>query len=214
MTYDRAVLISDSHRMLFVHVQKTGGVSIQHMLEAALPDARKLRPPNRHATLTEILEREPAVVDYWSFGFVRNPWSRLVSWYDMVRRLMVEADRGWKGSIRHLTTNPFLGAVARDYPTFDDFVLRGPDEWERLRTPQIDYLRTPNRTVDFIGRTESLSADIRHVFAHLGLPEPEEVLRKNTAEAKPDWRERYTPATRSRVAEIFAPDLELFGYEF
>lgn len=215
MPYDLEVLISDSHRALFIHVQKTGGVTIRSLLETALPDARKHRKPvNHHATLAQVLEREPELGDYWTFGFVRNPWSRLVSWYDMVQRFKARADEGRSGSRKHLVVNPFLGAVARDYPTFEDFVLRGPEDWERLRMPQLDYLRTAERRVDFVGRTESLNDDMHTVYRQLGLAVPEDVPRKNKTVSHGDWRDNYTDRTRERVGELFAADVEEFGYEF
>jgi hypothetical protein len=33
------VIVSDSARVLFVHVQKTGGLTVQDLLRQALPDA-------------------------------------------------------------------------------------------------------------------------------------------------------------------------------
>ena len=66
--------ISDSRRVLFLHVPKTGGASIEVALDRNVPDIRAPYP--RHSTLGEVLAREPEVGDYWIFGFVRNPCSR------------------------------------------------------------------------------------------------------------------------------------------
>ena len=83
------MLISDARRALFVHVPKTGGVSVGVAFERCCPDARSkapgVRPPlGRHAPYERILRAAPQAVDYWSFGFVRNPWARMVSWYSMI----------------------------------------------------------------------------------------------------------------------------------
>ncbi|WP_121252755.1 sulfotransferase family 2 domain-containing protein [Nocardioides ferulae] len=207
------MLISDARRALFVHVQKTGGVTVQSMLEQALPDGRHLGK-NRHATLAQILHKEPDLAGYWTFGFVRNPWARMVSWYDMAVRFRAAAERGSPGETKQLLTNGYLRKVAYGYSSFDEFVMCGPDEFPRLRTPQVDYLSAAERKVDFIGRTESLADDIRHVFDHLGLPAPETVPQKNANKEKVDYRERYTPLTREQVARVFRRDLDELGYEF
>ena len=90
------MLISDSRRALFVHVPKTGGVSVGVTFARCCPDARSkapdVSPPlGRHAPLTRILRAEPQTIDYWSFAFVRNPWARMVSWWSMIS----DWDREW-----------------------------------------------------------------------------------------------------------------------
>ncbi|HEV2798839.1 MAG TPA: sulfotransferase family 2 domain-containing protein, partial [Nocardioides sp.] len=79
------MLISDDQKVLFVHVPKTGGVSVEDTVKEACPDARKAsKKIGRHATLGKILRNEPDLVDYWTFGFVRNPWARMVSLYSII----------------------------------------------------------------------------------------------------------------------------------
>ena len=41
------MLISDTHRFLFVHVQKTGGSTIDNGLTTALGDVRRISAANR-----------------------------------------------------------------------------------------------------------------------------------------------------------------------
>ena len=45
------MLISDKHRFLFVHVQKTGGSTIDNNLSASLGDVRRIPEAHRHAPL-------------------------------------------------------------------------------------------------------------------------------------------------------------------
>ena len=76
------MMASDEQRVLFVHVQKTGGQSVEHLLRRHVPDARKVTGLQgaKHATYAAALRAHPELADYWSFGFVRNPWARLWSW--------------------------------------------------------------------------------------------------------------------------------------
>lgn len=203
------MLISDSHRMLFVHVQKTGGVSMDRMLRASIDDLRSVA--TRHSTLTRILRAEPGLRDYWTFGFVRNPWVRMVSWWSMIERWnkFNGPSSGKDLSGRQINT---FWVAAGEYRDFEEFVMRGPDEHRRLRTPQIDFLTSPHRRADFIGRTETYNADVRAVLARLGLPLIE-VEQHNTSRHG-SHEEFYTDATRQRIADVFAKDVDLFGYRF
>lgn len=207
------MIISDAHRFLFVHVQKTGGSSIDRTMTAAVPDVRRIGALDRHATLGQILKQEPALRSYWTVGFVRNPWERMLSWHRMVERFVEGADAGRPNHSRQLERNDFLATVAREFPDFESFVLHGTERFGRLRTPQVGYLSSASRRADFVGRQESLDDDLRAVFARLGLPAPE-VPELNVDRERPDYHDVYTPATQRRVAELFERDLNAFGYEF
>jgi hypothetical protein len=206
---------SDAHRLLFVHVQKTGGLTVEHYLLEQVEDAVRVGglPGDRHATLTDALEAHPELKDHFTFGFVRNPWARLYSWYQMIQRRQKTAAEGNEFVQEKLRANPFWQAVLRDYPSFEAFVLQGPGDFERLRTPQVHYLTAPGKEADFIGRTETLDADLAHVCTTLGLTAPEALARRN-AGPPADYRTAYTDEMRALVEEHFAEDIERFGYSF
>ncbi|GAA1918662.1 sulfotransferase family 2 domain-containing protein [Nocardioides hwasunensis] len=213
------MLISDTRQVLFVHVPKTGGVSIEQTVEAACPDARKGEAPlGRHATLGRILKHEPQAVGHWTFGFVRNPWARMVSWYSMIsqwdRRHGPSSGKPqdvFHGSMRD--GNDMWRAAAA-YSGFDEFVMRGTEELPRVGTPQIRYLRAPKfgREVDFIGRTENFVADLQKVQVQLGL-EPSVPVHKNKSRHG-TYHDYFTDETRKKIAEVYAEDIDLFGYTY
>ena len=207
------MLISDNHRFLFVHVQKTGGSTIDNGLTAALGDVRRIAAADRHATLGRLLELEPGLASYWTAGFVRNPWARLLSWWRMMERFREGAAKGNERHITHLKRNKFVSGVLAAHADFDSFVLRATDEHPRLRQPQVDYLTAGDRRADFIGRQETLEQDLHSVYEHLGL-EWKPLASVNIDPGRPDYREAYSPAGRQRVAELFAADVDAFGYEF
>jgi hypothetical protein len=211
------VIVSHPARVLFVHVQKTGGSTVQSVLLDRLPGAEKLSglPGAKHARLAAALEKDPGLATYWTFGFVRNPWARLWSWWSMIARRDEQRDGGHAWASKRIANNPFWAGVL-ELGTFEAFVLEGPDRFERLRTPQLAYLRTEQRSADFIGRTETLVDDLAQACAHLGLEPPPEAPRRNAdrTAAPASYRDHYSPAMRDRVAELFEPDLHEFGYEF
>lgn len=207
------MLISDDRRLLFVHVQKTGGSTIDFRLREVLPDHRAVGGMRRHATLGAILRAEPALRSYWTVGFVRNPYARLVSWYRMIDRFRERAERepGWAESFGRKSA--FIRTAARDYADLESFVLKGSEEHVQLRTPQLRYLTTRTRRADLIGRQETLEADVRAIFARLDL-RWQGLESKNVDQDRPDYRELFTEPMRRRVEEVFAPDLAAFDYSF
>lgn len=208
------MIVSPEARVLFVHVQKTGGLTVESLLRESLPDAKVLTGlPNRHAPLAIALREHPEVADYWTFGFVRNPWARMYSWWSMIQRRKAVAAGGNEVVAARIARSRFWSGVIEKFPDFEAFLMKGPEEYRRLRTPQIDYLRTEDRQADFIGRTENFDADLRVVLERIGIPAPPEVPHKNRGPAG-DYRQHYDDRTRDRVAELFAPDIEEFGYRF
>lgn len=204
--------VSDSHKLVFVHVQKTGGVTVETVLDKVLPDARS-QSNERHDTLAKILRREPELKHYWVVGFVRNPWARMWSWYAMIRNAAEQHAKGAQSKeTRQIDRNRFWQSVA-SYPDFETFIQQGPEDHERLRLPQHSYLTTRTRRADFIGRTETFEADMRAVLARIGVPWDGELPHKNRGVA-PSYRDHYTPEMRDRVGEIFAKDIKIFGYDF
>lgn len=208
------MFVSDSARLLFVHVQKTGGVSTERHLEVALPDAKPVRIVGRHATYADILAARPEYADYWSFAFVRNPWSRLWSWWRMIHRMKVKVESGKENASRKVAANDFWADVVGSIDSFEQFVLEGPDRHERLRRPQLDYLVAGEREVDFVGRTESFEDDLAHVFAERGLSPFERAERHNAGSTSADYHGHYTDAMRARVADVFAADIARFRYTY
>jgi hypothetical protein len=208
------VIVSHPARVLFVHVQKTGGSTVQSVLLDRLPGAEKLAglPGAKHAHLGAALDRQPELAAYWTFGFVRNPWARLWSWWSMIDRRDDQRETGHAWATRRIANNPFWAGVL-ELGSFEAFVLEGPERFERLRTPQLYYLRAGDRRADLIGRTESFGADLARACAHLGVAPPPEAPRRNAGPSG-SYRDHYTPAMRDRVAELFAADVHEFGYEF
>ena len=209
------MMVSHSSRVLFVHVQKTGGITIDRMLQEALPDFEFLPGlgGGRHARLGPALRTYPELSEYFVFGFVRNPWARLYSWWAMIKRAEADAAAGVEKAANQMDHNRLWKRVLATCPDFEAFVLRGTQEQRELQRTQISYLRAKQREADFIGRQEHFDADLHEVFDRLGLAWPGTTVHANTGPSA-DYRQHYSEEMRDRVAEVFAADLQRFGYEF
>ena len=71
------MLISDRRKLVFVHIQKTGGSTVSRLLEASVEDVHWLGA--RHQFAIRGKKRLEAWDEYFKLALVRNPWARLVS---------------------------------------------------------------------------------------------------------------------------------------
>ncbi len=136
----------------------------------------------------------------------------MLSWWSRIQDNQAAAAAGRSGAAAWLEKTQFRRAVAA-MPDFDTFIAKAPEEWEVFRRPQVKWLTSRTRRADFVGRTETLAADIRAIFARFDLPLPGEPPRANPSKHT-DYHDYYTSATRARVGEIFAVDIATFGYEY
>lgn len=207
--------VSDANRVLFVHVPKTGGSTVDLLLDTEVPDARKVAGGQRHHTYGQLLQIEPGLSDYWACGFVRNPWARMVSWWAMTVDMYERADSGHETAKRKVESLPAvwgpLGAYRDD---FSRFVMEGTANVKRLRVPQVRRLSAKGaKRVDFVGRVENFVHDVNVVRARLGLEAVEELPRRNSS-THGHYRDYYDDRTRQRIAELYARDIEAFEYTF
>jgi len=220
------MLISDSRRLLFVHIQKTGGESIAKLLAQQLPDIRRFGAKHEFAR-SGMAQLGSAWNQYFKFAFVRNPWDRLVSWYSMIEQAKEISwqsallNRRKKSHLRQRRDNPLWQYVYDNSSTFDEFIKNCVAEIESgegapysFAYNQIDYLTDENGNVivDFIGRFEKFSEDLKEIGTQIGI-RISEITRANPS-AHRHYTSYYTPEVEKIVRERFARDIQYFGYKF
>ena len=75
------MIISHSHKFIFVKSPKIGGTSIVEYLEPYLDEDLRNRDRGDHEQFNEIINIVPNYQEYFKFGFVRNPWDMRLSRY-------------------------------------------------------------------------------------------------------------------------------------
>lgn len=208
------MLISDRHQFVFVHVRKAAGTSLRTLLgPSALPhrhprwrrigsaiglirDYRHFafRPHEPLATAQRILPEERYRA-YLKCAFVRNPWARLLSEY---RYILDHPEHH-----RHRKVNA-LGSL----DAFIDYQARRPDAHQHRQVSGIDG----QCGLDFIGKVESFEADVQRLCERLQLPCT--IPERLNATAPVDYRDAFSDQARERVAQLWARDIEWFGYAF
>lgn len=76
------MLLSHEKKILFIHIQKTGGKSITQYLQNNISDLNLYMNPHSPLCLAEEKYHH-----YYTAAFVRNPFDRLVSWYTMIKSI-------------------------------------------------------------------------------------------------------------------------------
>lgn len=216
------MIISEDKKFIFVHNQKTAGVSIKNYLFENVSDAEYLLP--NHAYTTDAIQKigRDKWNQYYSFGFVRNPWARLVSWYSMI--INGAESEGQHEKHQWSPNNELWKYVKENSSDFKEFIKNctetiteekgGIPYKKSFVKNQIDYFTDDNGevAVNFIGKVENLEEDFNKVIEHLELPATKLIPTNKTK--KKDYREYYDEETRQIVAERFKKDIDYFGYEF
>ena len=219
------MIVSHRWKFIFVKTRKTAGSSIERFLLPHLgPDdvvrgiatrneAGRFNPlpelashpdrANARLTLEQLARRRrfyqhmpawrlrnrvgPDIWDeYTTFCFERNPWDKLVSFYY------------WRNQ----------DPDAR--PPFEQWVRATPNlrGWDQ-------YAIDDRVAVDVVGRYETIEDDLAAVLDRIGLDAPIDLPHEKSGYRPSDRAEEvaFSPALDEWVAEHFAPEIELMGYE-
>ena len=171
--------------------------------------------------------------EYLKFAFVRNPWDKALSVYTNHYHIYCNNFENYIDKlqiiVKFLNDNftfdletPFYENYSRI--TFN--VLHNKDldypfnPWsgeEVIIDPQFfpQHLFTHdengNQLIDVIGRFENFAQDAKQILGWLNISDPIEKIHSSD---HPPYRETYTPRMKDIIADVYAKDIEMFGYEF
>jgi hypothetical protein len=197
-------MISHKHKFIYTRVAKTASSTIMQLIRKYVDDLTSVVDDDwmhdvHHVPLWYLKKNIPEKEFnlYFKFGFVRNPWDRLVSAYHY--------------SVKWYAINDAQNAQKLNLKIFDNF-----STWLRQMHTEINKYGSQwsyVRGCDFIGKTENLQQDFNTVCDKIGIPQ-QKLSHKNKSKHKKHYTEYYDDETRSIVAEKYAKDIEYFGYKF
>jgi hypothetical protein len=194
-------VLSYEGRVLFVHIQKTAGLTVRDVMRRHYPDWHQ--PFGWHKHAIEVRDRlgTSEWQRFYKFTFVRNPSRRQVSWFHHVQER--RARGGNIGRVQECNLP--------EHCTFEQFVEGGSGV---LVCPQFDYItdRLGNLIIDDVYRFENFDGEVQRLGARLGIT-PGPWPHKNATEHRA-YQEYYSPILRDIVGGRFARDIEAFGYKF
>ncbi len=189
-----------------MHVPKTGGNSIRNLFFAGNYEG---------PWFGERLPEEWR--DVFKFGFVRNPFDRVVSAWKMFTEGVHDSE--WKlpkGFDHNLTLEDVLKLgldpdAPFGHPRYNDLKLTPSSRFKNHILPQCHRYHGL-QFVDFIGRFENLQADFDYAAQQIGLADSELPLSNWTERAH--YREYFDAHTRKLAEVLYADDLKRYGYTY
>ena len=214
------MFISHKYNCIFIHIPKTGGSSVHQTLIKKLQPEHvqsghyKLIVARKHLKAKML---KPYINKYFTFCFVRNPWSRFISAYNYLLN---------GGSDNE---HPITGFDKRDrdkfispHKTFNDFILDNSCSgkiYTDLMTqqhfmPQYKYIldSNDNINIDFIGKFENLHEDFNIICNRIGIKTPE--LQHLNNRPHDQYQLYYTDKTADIIYNTYKEDIDYFDYSF
>lgn len=189
----------DEHKCIFIHITKTAGTSVAKSLFNYLP---------YHYTAIDyrVIYGKQTFNKYYKFAFVRNPWDRAYSAYRYLK------SGGWNEDDKKWNEENLA-----QYTNFDDFVKQWLTK-ENIKKhihfmPQHHFIcdRNNKLLVNYLAYFETINTDFEVICEQLKITAN---IGHHNANTVDNYLNIYTDETRNIVADIYAEDIELFGYEF
>lgn len=225
------MIISHSHKFIFIKSRKTAGTSLEAALSAfcegddivtPLGDykhnrdeagrfihrARNADGFEQHDEALTIRSRlSPAQwTSYYKFSIARNPWDKVVSEFFWDKR----QDPALQPRKRfyHYLGVPF-DEFGHTRKLFAEFVRDYRNTNDRF------YLIDGRLCVDYVIRYERLEEDWAQVCGRIGItPPPLPSLKAGIRKGKRHYSDYYDEESATRIAECHGNDIQLFGYRF
>ncbi|MEL0455957.1 sulfotransferase family 2 domain-containing protein [Flavobacteriaceae bacterium SZ-1-7] len=209
------MVISKKHKFVFIHIPKNAGTSIQQALQSVKEKEKHWAESGKtkHQTFQELVKiydesswiqkqvKDFDFLTYFKFAVVRNPFERMVSLYNYLKKYEVRNE-------------------IKEIDNFQAFVdlLEEEDSWvSKLYSTklQLNFVTDLNGkiAVDFIGRYEDLSAFQSKIEDTFGFKLNLKKLNVSNS-SKPNYKGYYNTEIRRIVETKFLEDLNTFNYYF
>ncbi|MEL7312472.1 MAG: sulfotransferase family 2 domain-containing protein [Pseudomonadota bacterium] len=225
--------ISHKHKFVFFSFPKTGSESVRKMLGPyadieVVPywNRTEEQPFYSHMSPAEVKEQFEQYGwefdDYFRFTFVRNPWARLVSLYNMIYRSRIPTTLTQR--VRQWVTRP-----GEKVPAFKEWLESthpdgpgggGPADqrWQVYGTWSIaTYILDEHgrHLVDDVIKLEEIGEKLHPVLARIGIPSAEtlEIPFVNKGKRQ-SYTSYYDDESSDWVSKRYRYDIEQFGYQF
>jgi hypothetical protein len=225
--------VSLTHRYMYVETPKAACTSFKHLIAAieglapdngALPYQRETRPDmlihqRRYLALPTLLDVNPqtratilaGASDWFVFALVRNPFGRLVSFFENKIRF---GEPGYRQLEARYGDPARFGGLQKSFAAFVSEVLSEPAlvRGDSHLLPQNEVIMPRLIPYTNIYRLENVGAAVEGLKRHLSRMDVADVALARNRSAWRDWRGYYTAATAAIVAKTYAEDFTLFGY--
>jgi len=218
---------------IFIHIPKTAGKSIMRAVKSDFISSpsliRKYKKPIGRSPLRSLVGRHPTALvtknnsfeDDWNrmykISWVRNPWQRAVSWWNMTHRkneprYSIDNFKVWLFNPESEGTESWSSSSRWGKGLLDKF----PDKpYNRNPLSALTYVSDldGNILVDFIGRFEYINEDIDRLNKELNKNFKVEKNYEHIHYGK-NYEKYYDDESREYIADICKWEIEKFNYKF
>lgn len=229
-------MINLSKKILFIHVPKTGGSTINHFLSSELfkekdndPLHQKKPFLNIHSTYKDFLKKykDYDLESFFKFTCVRNPYDRALSAY-LYFQYAIKKRKLHYSELKFLSFEDFLTLGPNDTSGFElkikdkfaeckDFSFIHRHFKNIVKEPQCYFLKDHNDNInfDYIMRFENYQQDFLNLCRKLSININEVPHRnQNTSKTSFNYTDYYNDKTRNVVSKMYEEDIDIFKYSF
>lgn len=216
--YSRSA-VSHANRYVYVRVPKAANSTVSKTLAwLSYPDRRNVISEDEEGHAAKrLFSRYPwhwrtpeALGDYFTFVFVRDPFSRVLSAY--LDKIAKPGDRLAYRFVAKALGKPLTDVSFADFVAFlESGGLHGNIHW----APQVDICPLPLDRIDLIGKVETIDSDLNRIGREVfGVSEVTTQQRQTGRTNSTDRMAAFYDADlTARVATLYRRDLEAFGYD-
>jgi chondroitin 4-sulfotransferase 11 len=180
-------VISHTHKFIFIHIPRTGGTSIEKLLDNSIERGK-------HESLFS-LEKKVDISSFFKFSFIRNPWDITISKYVAP----------YYRKINKLSNKSFLYFLENYFPAPNE---EGDSFHDYFDPSKLDFIgRFETREADLVYISDKIGIELDPNFSV-------KAKEMQKTRSKKHYTEYYNEETKQIVAEKYAKDIEYFGYEF
>ena len=222
------MIISNTHKFIFVHIPKTAGTSICAALDPLLrwndiaiggtqfgeqiqPAFRERFGLHKHANARRIraIVGDEVWSSFFTFAVVRHPYSRMVSFYTWLEMSTRNA-----GPDAAIWTWPATKGFVES-KTFSDFIRNDTFLESIPARPQVDWVCDDEGrcVVDYVGQFKDLSSVRATISGRIGVDVQPLERHNSSAEQKPLADFFSGEADYDYLHKLHEKDFELFGYD-
>ncbi|EDN71179.1 conserved hypothetical protein [Beggiatoa sp. PS] len=216
------MFISHKYKVIFIHIQRTGGNSIHKAFREFDPNLLEIisiapsKKLIRHSFISDIKMAIDSDIfkNYTKFCVVRNPYDRMLSWYFRFKHgfgkdAITLSDK----TVGDQVTNK----VNKNANNFEEFVMLPKNHesglFKRFYANQLDYISDQKLILaDRILKFENLTNDFDNLAKEIGFEGSLPHINKTVG--RENYRKDYNDITKSLIFKRFHKDFEYFGYTF
>jgi len=193
-------MIFHEKKCIFMHINKTGGTSIETALGECMP---KAFDPEKHMDSKSMINLYGKEIwkKYFTFSIVRNPWDRMLSLFL------------WRKKVRFIPQNLGFKNFIMNWDYWRMYKRIRYEDYKRVLTsaPQTHWFNG-NLKFDFVGRFENIQNDFNEICNNLNLKL--KILPHKYKTNHGHYSLYYDKEMKKEIEKIWGEDIELFKYKF